>query len=402
MPVTEGVFTTGGVSPTATVDEGAEPYLTPDDYPATCEIPAEELRKLKEFVQSDEDLRCYVEEWPPTDDFGNVYPIWFTVDDLDDGRDPEECRGELRDGSHYFNPWTGNLQPKYHERLDYCNSPLSKWRERYQNIRYCSVTLRPEKGYEQFCYFHRTRKHMYSAEEAMQTGLFAKTVDHVYATLDPLQKLVGWGSFESLMGESTYDFAPEYEVREFDFSDADVAPDGVDEDDVLRVKCGYPTDHANRAVYLYAAAMQEVQMISVQPRIMHEDREAGEGMMESRTIEKAQLTSPTESDPSQEYRTIETWSEHHLNLPFSRLISDQSDLLEMGGVTTDAEEDSTDVDADDIVLEIEADPDGVETADDTGTSPQGFGNEPAQSEQILAKANASNDSDNGASVDDDT
>jgi hypothetical protein len=218
----------------------------------------------------------------------------------------------------------------------------------------------------------------------MQTGAFVSSVDHLYAKLDPWKKLVGWGTFESLMGESNYEFAPEYEIREFDFSDETFLPDGVNDDGILEVKCGYPTDHPNPALYLYVAAMQTVQMMSVQPQIMYEDRDSGEGMMERRTVEKAQLTSPTESNPSQNFKTIPSWNEHHLNLPMARLIDKQPKLLEMGGVDVDPENLGQGSASDDIVLEIEADPEDVDTVD-AGTDPNAYGIE-SESSKILDKA----------------
>jgi hypothetical protein len=216
---------------------------------------------------------------------------------------------------------------------------------------------------------------METAEEAMQTGLWARSIDHYYTKLDPLKKLFGWGTFESLMGESTHQFAPEYEPREFDFSEADIDerfwPEGVDEDGLLEVRCAYPTEHGDRAVALYVAAMMSVQMISVQPRIMYEDREAGEGMMESRTIEHAQLTAPpSEHDPTdQQFKTLETWSEHHLNLPLSRLVTDRPKLLEYGGVTSDAE-DSGSVSDEEIVMEIQADVEDESVTTEVGEGSQ--------------------------------
>lgn len=191
------------------------------------------------------------------------------------------------------------------------------------------------------------------------------------------------------MGESRYTFAPEYEVRELDFGDEPLVPDDADEDDVLEVKFGYPTDHPKRALMLYVAAMQTVQMVSVQPRIMDEIG-PDQGMMESKTVEKAQLTAPpSEHDPTpQEFETIETWSEHHLNLPLSRLIKDQPRLLEMGGVVTDPEEDADTIGSDNLVMElpVEAETDGIESTS-TGTDPNFLGEDgKGESEHILEKA----------------
>jgi len=225
-----------------------------------------------------------------------------------------------------------------------------------------------------------------SAEAHLQSGMYTKTVDHMYDSLNPWKKLVGWGTFESLMGEASYEYAPEYEERDLDFSEEPIVPDDCDEDGILTVKMGYPTDHGDRALSLYVAAMKTVQMISVQPQIMAENPEEGVGMMETKSVESAQLTAPpSEHDPSpQQFKTLETVGEHHLNLPLSRLVTDRPKLLEYGGVPTDAEADSDDdVSADDIVLEIEADPDTVQTEEDDPSDPNQFRELKAESERIL-------------------
>jgi hypothetical protein len=279
------------------------------------------------------------------------------------------------------------MEPFIDEENDRCNAPLNDWRDRYPEIRYCGCYANTHggEGYT-YCATHKGRKMVKSAEEMMQTGYFTASVDHLYENLDPWKKLMGWGTFESLMGESRYTFAPEYERRSLDFSEEPLQPDECDEEGVLEVEFGYPTDHPKRALMLYVAAMQTVQMVSIQPRIMDEST-AGEGMMESKTVEKAQLTAPpSEHDPSpQEFETIETWSEHHLNLPLSRLISDQPNLLEMGGVVTDPEDDTDSVGSDDLVLElpVEGETDGIESTS-SGTDPNHFGEDlTAESEKIL-------------------
>lgn len=334
--------------------------LTPTEYPADVhdEVDTGDLWHLYDRFRDDEDKFAeYHEEWPPTDALGNVFPIFFTPEELND-------RGFLRDyNSREYRPFAGNLEIRVGAPDEkFCNATLTCWDDRYPQIRYCGRGV-PDVDHLTFCHVHRGKEQiMETAEEAMQTGLWARSIDHYYTKLDPLKKLFGWGTFESLMGESVHQFAPEYEPREFDFSEADIDerfwPKGVNEDGLLEVRCAYPTEHGDRAVALYVAAMMSVQMISVQPRIMYEDREAGEGMMESRTIEHAQLTAPpSEHDPTdQEFKTLETWSEHHLNLPLSRLVTDRPKLLEYGGVTSDAE-DTGSVSDEEIVMEIQADVD---------------------------------------------
>lgn len=380
--------------------------LTPVSYPhERCDATAEQLHTLKDRFEDEDDRfgEHTDSDWPPRDDSGVVYPIFFTPDELDgSGR-------LLTDRSNQYNPFAGNLVPTNGEHGDYCNAPLNKWRDRYPEIRYCSrYTFTDQETGESYTYCakHKGRHIMNpqtnqypSAEEQMQTGMFTSTVDHVYASLGPWKRLLGWGGFESLMGDSAKEFAPEPELREFDFSEADVRPDGVDEEGILRVNCHYPTENTDPALSLYVAAMMTVQMITVQPTIMatatDESGEEVSRMMESKTIEAAQLTAPpSEHDSSpQEFKTLETWSEHHLNLPFSRLIRDRPKLLEYGGVTVDPEDDGDEVSADDIVMQIQADADGVETTDGT-TDPNVYSEDgtKAESEKIVESAGDSTSS----------
>jgi len=350
-----------------------------NEYPADCTINSDEYNRLKAALLDNDDWKSHVEEWPPTDTAGNVYPLWFTVDELNG-------RGELVDSyNNNYNPFAGSLEPVDGE-CDRCNAPLKNWRERYPNIRFCGQILDSYKGDYTYCINHKGRDNVNTAEEQMQTGLFVKSVDHLYEKLSPWKKLVGWGTFESLMGESNFEFGVEYKERQFDFSDEPFLPEDADEDGQLDVKCGYPTQYVDAALSLYVAAMKTVQMISVQPQIMHEDRENGEGMMEEKQVEAAQLTAPpSEHDQTpQQFKTLETWGEHHLNLPLSRLVSDRPKLLERGGVDLDPQSDSDEVAGDDIVLEIEADADDIQTKDDTGTDPNSFGDDyTSQSEKIV-------------------
>jgi len=358
--------------------------ITPATYPAECTVSAEELRDVKEYCTDPEHEgeKIYTDEWPPRDAAGNVFPIFFTVDDFND-------RGELTDSNYNgFSPWAGNLEP-YSEDYERCNTPLNNWRERYPDVRFCGKIIENYNKDVDFCNVHKNRRHitMQTAEEVLQTGLHTKTLDHYYEKVEAWKKLFGWGTYESLMGQSSYDFGIEYEPRQFDFSEQSVQPHGADEDGILEVKCGYPTQHLDPSMSLFAAAMMGVQMITVQPRIMHENRDDGEGMMESKSVETAQLTAPpSEHDPSpQEFKTLETWSEHHLNLPLSRLVSDRERLLEMGGVSTDPDGDSDEISGDDIVVEIEAEGDTINTTDEP-SDPNGFEDQ-AITEELTDKIN---------------
>lgn len=212
-----------------------------------------------------------------------------------------------------------------------CNALLTYWRDRYGEPRYCSRNQLTDHDY---CRLHKSREALdMRAEELLKHGFFTKTLDHLYEKLDPWEKVFSHGLFETLMGESKYEFAEEYEQRQFDFSEADVVPSVAGDDDVLRVEVAYPTAHGGRALALFNAAMDKIKMTKINA-IIAEDN------MQTTSTEHAQLTSPTDADPSQTFQTIEEVSEHHLNLPYSRLVRDRKELLKEGGVEVDGETDT--------------------------------------------------------------
>lgn len=308
--------------------------------------------RLKERFEDEDDAcgrKCHSDTWPPKDANGNEYPLdWFDVDDL-------SKRGELYDSNYRaYSPFAGNLEPVEGK----CNSFLSNWRERYPSVRYCGQFVAGsdvEGGSDLFCNVHKGQEgFVKTAEETLQTGAYTKTVDHHYDKLGPWERLLGWGFFESLMGESSYDFAEEYDTKTFDFSESEVSPTGVDEEGELTVQVARPTAKLDPSTALLVAAFDTVAIINVQVEVMRSDTE-DQKMLSSKETSNASLTSPTEVDPSQEWKTLEEWSEHHLNLPLSRLISDRKDLLERGGVTSDVDESAGTQNVDSLTLNVPTD-----------------------------------------------
>lgn len=231
-----------------------------------------------------------------------------------------------------------------------CNWPLTNWRERYDEKRYCQRW--PLKDANCCKKHHGLAKgqpkgpHV-RAQELFQHGLFTKTVDHLYARLDPWQQICAWGLFEYLLDESTKEYAAEFNERTFDFSETDppaipeTAYDDVviEEDDegdpaVIALDVPYPTDHGDRAVALWLAATDSVKMINVQAKIAADE-------MEVETTEYAEFdtaTIPTEGGgETKSWQTLEEVKEHHLNLPYSRLVRDRKELLKYGGIPIDGE-----------------------------------------------------------------
>jgi len=252
---------------------------------------------------------------------------------------------------HVYDPETGSRSPQGGR----CNAVVTNYAERYGERRYCGQL--PKSKFDddvdhEFCTHHEDRAAARtSAEEMLQHGAASKSRDHTYRGLEPWDKLLVHGLHESLLGESTKEFAPAHEVKEFDFSDAAVKPArGHVEGDIYRFTVAHATEQIDREMALWAAAVDGVKMLNV-------NAEIAEDAMSVETVEQAQLTSPTDSDPTQEFRTIEGMEEHPLNLAYSRLARDRKELLQYGGVPVDGatSDDSAVVEGLDALTVVQAD-----------------------------------------------
>lgn len=216
-----------------------------------------------------------------------------------------------------------------------CNAVLRHYEHRYGEYRYCAQLPKSHftDGIEHdYCTVHDGRHNLdANAESVMQSGMAAKSRDHVYRKLDDWKRLYIYGLFEGLMGASTYEFAPEYEFSEFDFSDAPFEPDirGQDGPQYL-IEVPHATENLDREVALWAASVDGVKMELANAELI-------EAEMSVESTEFAQLTSPTDTDPTQEFRTLETIEEHPLNTAYSRVIKDRKKLLKYGGIEVDGE-----------------------------------------------------------------
>lgn len=253
-----------------------------------------------------------------------------------------------------FNPHAGSSEPVDGR----CNALLRNWRDRYGSKRYC--TKLPLKKFEDdvdhgFCKTHRQAADLrMQAGELFEHGLEAKTLYHLYDRIDEWKRVFAYATYDQLLDESIFDFNPDYETREFDFSDADDStpiPPGVDDSGILELEVPYATQYGDAAMALWVAAMMRVQQLNVQEIIVRND-------MQSKSVEHADLVAPEGAQPY--HMTIEEWSEHHLNLPFDRLLRSRDRLLERGGVGV---EDEDDVDESGVTMQFFNDPldkDGVE------------------------------------------
>jgi len=236
-----------------------------------------------------------------------------------------------------------------------CNAVLTRYEERYGEYRYCGQL--PASKFDDsvdhdYCQTHESRASLdINAEETLQTGMAAKSRDHVYRKLPDWQRLYIYGLYEGLMGQSEHEFAPEYAPKEFNFEDAPFAP-SIDGQEGPRYLINVPhaTENLDREVALWAAAVDGTKLELANADIAEKE-------MAVETVDQAQLTSPTEQDPTQEFRTIETLKEHPLNTAYSRLIKDRKKLLQYGGIRVDGEtsDDSSVVSGVDSITMVQAD-----------------------------------------------
>jgi len=230
-----------------------------------------------------------------------------------------------------FDPTAGSTTPTDGR----CNAVLLRYEERYGEYRYCGQL--PKSKFtddvdHDYCQTHEDRGSLDAqAEETLQTGMAAKSRDHVYRKLPDWQRLYVYGLYEGLMGQSAFEFAPAYEPKEFDFTDCPFSPriDGQSGPQYL-IQVPHATENLDREIALWAAAVDGTKLELVNAEIAADE-------MSVETVEQAQLTSPTENDPTQEFRTIETLKEHPMNMAYSRLIKDRTKLLQYGGIAVDGE-----------------------------------------------------------------
>lgn len=268
-------------------------------------------------------------------------PDWSNIKEVDPYADdekprPDEWSGEKPTDSrgNEYNPYAGSQHPPEYR----CGATLVYWRERYNEKRYCTQV--PQKYFgkdsrnSDFCKLHQSREElMKRAKEILSHGGFTKTVWHLFDKLEPYELIYGVGVYEEFLGDSTYDFDPELEPYTLDLKEdgIDLSFIETDEDGQVTVAIPNPTQNAHRAGYLFLAAMDGVKKMGMTAQIIED-----EYVVESTTHAAA---SGGEEQPARFTDTIEETNEHYLNLPYSRLVKDSKELLKMGGVPVEGEED---------------------------------------------------------------
>lgn len=265
-----------------------------------------------------------------------------------DEHHPDDWSGEfeLDNNDREYNPYQGSVTPTEGR----CNAPLDNWDERYGETRYCMrlpMSTFVSDGSD-FCKVHKGREGlMERAADAFTHGLFSKTIRHTFEKLQPWQQLTALGWYDAYLQESQFDFDPEFETHDIDFTEHDgelpIEIDAsLDEDGCLSVDVPVPTQHHNRCYALYRAAIMDVKSGLAERTILEGD----DGIMERETVVSV-------TDDGREITDLE---EHHLNVPLSRLDNDRSELLAFGGVTIKADEDDVSVNVEspgELVLDLD-------------------------------------------------
>lgn len=276
------------------------------------------------------------DEWD--EKYGDIDPY-----ENDEKPPPSEWEGDKPTDSRgrQYNPYAGSQTPTPGR----CNRKLRFWEERYGEPRYCCQIPQKYKfpSGSEYCRNHKGQENLdMKAQELFEHGAFSKSLGHFFEKISPLERVLAWAMFADLLEQSIYDFEPEWNTETFDFSlpsdiweerykyEKHVPPEiraQLDDDDVLHVEVPNVTEYQDQAMALWNAALDGILMTR-----MNATRSKKGG--QSITTEHAQLTAPpSEHDSSpQKFKTIEEWTEHHLNLPYSRLVRDRKELLEYGGV----------------------------------------------------------------------
>lgn len=263
-----------------------------------------------------------------------------------------------------FNPHAGCSTPVD----DRCNALLRYYMDRYGGKRYCTklpmAKFHDDVDHE-FCKTHRQAADLrMQAGELFEHGLEAKTLYHLYDRIEPWKRVFAYATYDQLLDESIFEYDVEYEVKEFDFSDADSenpVPPGVDDNGVLRLEIPFATNRGDSATSLWIASLIRVMQLNVQEIIMRNE-------MQAKSTQHADLVVQEGREPY--YKTIEEYNEHHLNLPFDRLLRGRDRLLERGGIGI---EDEDDVAEEGVTMQFFNDP-----LDEDGVDPQSLNGDPAE------------------------
>lgn len=235
-----------------------------------------------------------------------------------------------RDEHGEFKLDAGNTEPVSSEELGYqpCNAVLKYTMERYGEVRYC--TAMAEKNFNDSgsnrCRVHKGRDNiMDKHRDNYKTGAFVQSYVGLFDKMEPHKRVVAIEMFRNLLGESKYDFDETTVTETIDTADVDWY-----EGDEVAVDFPIPQQHETRAKALWFATLEFIKVENIQEKMFEDAMKPQNGTTGEREVV---IT-------ANEFGEVTDMGEHHLNLPLSRIIKDHKNLLQMGGVALDNEEES--------------------------------------------------------------
>lgn len=255
--------------------------------------------------------------------------------DVPDGVETFEKNGEWwgKDEHGEFPLDAGSTYPLDREiddlKYEPCNAVLKFTYERYGETRYCRAmaesNFKGDDGSE-FCKHHKSREALrMQNQENFKTGAFVQSYGNLYKYFPPEKKVVAIEMFNDLLEQSKYDFEVTKVDEEIDLTDANWF-----DEDYVTVSFPLPTKNVTRSKALWFAALNFMQMESINEQLFAEAFENNLAVGE-----KEGVVASTEQGPI--YDTME----HHLNLPMNRLVNAYSKHLAFGGVDFEKESEST-------------------------------------------------------------
>jgi hypothetical protein len=245
-----------------------------------------------------------------------------------------------RDEHGEYRPDAGNQEPIEPDEVSYvpCNAVLRHTWSRYGERRYCGAMAietfennDTETDYEhpEFCKHHQSRAELMKARaDSYKTGAWAKTHETMFHNMPPHKRIMANDLYQSLVGESAYDFEMETVDLEIDVRDDDFAGEEID---TLVMEHPVPSDHRMRGKALWFAALDFVAMEDIRRERF---RVAADEEHEGRSLTVGERTTFISTDDGAQ----EIVDEHHLNLPLSRMQSRYEEELQFGGVSSEMDE----------------------------------------------------------------
>lgn len=208
-----------------------------------------------------------------------------------------------------------------------CKAVLKFTFERYGEVRYCTAmaTKNFPSGDSNRCRNHLGRDNMVEThKENYKTGAFVHSYVSLFDKMEPHKRVIAIEMFRNLLNESRYSFEPEEVTETIDTSGAD----WYDGDEVV-IDFPVPSQHETRAKALWFATLEFIKVENIEQKMFEDAMRPENGTTGEREVV---IT-------ANEFGEVTDMGEHHLNLPLSRIIKDHKNLLQMGGVSLENEND---------------------------------------------------------------